>query len=358
MWPGAARDRAWRRNAAKAASSALAGHDARGDLGDRRADGLGDEGHGARGARVDLEHEDRAVLDGVLHVHQAADIQRLGQRRGLALQLVDGLVRQRMHRQRAGAVARMDAGLLDVLHDAGDEGRPCRRERQSTSTSMASVEIGVEQQRVLAEQRVDLAGLVVRVFLLDVLRHQAGHGVEQVGLQHALVMDDLHGAAAEHIGRAHDQREAELAGDEARLLDRIGDAVLRLRRGRASCSSFWKRSRSSARSIMSGEVPRIGMPAFSSASASFSGVWPPNWTMTPTQLARRLLGAQDLQHVLGRQRLEIEPVRGVVVGRHGLRIAVDHDRFDSRHRAARRRRGSSNSRTRCPGRCGSGRRRG
>ena len=93
------------------------------------------------------------------------------------------------------------------------------------------------------------------------------------------------------------------------------------------CSSFWKRSRSSARSIMSGEVPRIGMPAFSSASASFSGVWPPNWTMTPTQLARRLLGAQDLQHVLGRQRLEIEPVGGVVVGRDGLRVAVDHDRF-------------------------------
>ena len=48
-------------------------------------------------------------------------------------------------------------------------------------------QVGVEQQRVLAEQRVDLAGLVVGVLLLDVLRHQAGHGVEQVGLQHALV---------------------------------------------------------------------------------------------------------------------------------------------------------------------------
>jgi hypothetical protein len=92
-------------------------------------------------------------------------------------------------------------------------------------------------------------------------------------------------------------------------------------------SSFWKRSRSSARSIMSGEVPRIGMPAFSSASASFSGVWPPNWTMTPCKRAGGLLGAQDLQHVLRRQRLEIEPVGGVVVGRDGLGVAVDHDRF-------------------------------
>jgi hypothetical protein len=37
------------------------------------ADDLGDEGHGARGARVDFEHVDHAVLDRVLHVHQAAD---------------------------------------------------------------------------------------------------------------------------------------------------------------------------------------------------------------------------------------------------------------------------------------------
>ncbi len=121
----------------------------------------------------------------------------------------------------------MDAGLLDMLHDAGDEGVLAVAEAVDVDLDGVR-EIGVEEQRVLAEQRVDLAGLVVGVFLLDVLRHQAGHGVEQVGLQHALVVDDLHGAAAEHVGRAHDQREAELAGDGARLLDRLGDAVLRL----------------------------------------------------------------------------------------------------------------------------------
>ena len=51
----------------------LAGHDACRDLGDRHADGLGDEGHGAAGARVDFQHVDLAVLDGELHVHQPAD---------------------------------------------------------------------------------------------------------------------------------------------------------------------------------------------------------------------------------------------------------------------------------------------
>ena len=33
----------------------------------------------------------------------------------------------------------------------------------------------------------------------------------------------------------------------------------------------------------------------------------------------------DRKHVLQRQRLEVEPVAGVVVGRDGLRIAVHHD---------------------------------
>ena len=33
--------------------------------------------------------------------------------------------------------------------------------------------------------------------------------------------------------------------------------------------------------MASGEVPRMGTPAASSAAANLSGVWPPNCTMTP-----------------------------------------------------------------------------
>ena len=46
------------------------------------------------------------------------------------------------------------------------------------------------------------------------------------------------------------------------------------------------------------------------------------------QLAARRLDMEDLEHVLGRQRLEIEAVGRVVVGRHRLRVAVDHDRLE------------------------------
>ena len=89
--------------------------------------------------------------------------------------------------------------------------------------------------------------------------------------------------------------------------------------------SLENRSRSSARSMLSGWVPRIGTPAFSTASARLSGVWPPNWTMTPCSVPFGFLALEDLDDVFFGQRLEIEAVGGVVVGRDGLGVAVDHD---------------------------------
>ena len=116
-----------------------------------------------------------------------------------------------------------------------------------------------------------------------------------------------------------------LVGDGARLAPGSWRCRSAAWRSPSRSSSCLKRSRSSARSMASGEVPRIGTFACSSASASLSGVWPPNCTMTPCSVPLRALGVDDLQHVLGGERLEIEPVGGVVVGRHRLRIAVDHD---------------------------------
>ena len=115
-----------------------------------------------------------------------------------------------------------------------------------------------------------------------------------------------------------------------------------------------KRPRSSARSIASTGVPSSGTPASSSAPASFSGVWPPNWTITPSGCS----SSTDGEHVLGGQRLEVEAVGGVVVGRDRLRVAVDHHRVAARARARSSPRARSSSRTRSPGRSGSGRSRG
>ena len=48
--------------------------------------------------------------------------------------------------------------------------------------------------------------------------------------------------------------------------------------------------------------------------------------MTPAIGPGLLLGVDDLEHVLERERLEVQPAGGVVVGGDGLGVAVDHHR--------------------------------
>ena len=70
--------------------------------------------------------------------------------------------------------------------------------------------------------------------------------------------------------------------------------------------------------------------------------------------ARRLLGLDDLEHVLDRERLEVQAVGGVVVGGDRLRVAVHHDRRVAQRAQRHARRARSSSRTPGPARCGSG----
>ena len=84
----------------------------------------------------------------------------------------------------------MDACLLDMLHDARNE--DVLAIAQAIDVHLDRVrEIAVEEQRVLAEHRVDLPGLVVRIARLDVRRDQARQRAEQVILELRLVADDL-----------------------------------------------------------------------------------------------------------------------------------------------------------------------
>ena len=49
----------------------------------------------------------------------------------------------------------------------------------------------------------------------------------------------------------------------------------------------------------------------------------------PGQVPGGGLDVQDVLHVFGSDRLEIEPVARVVVGRDGLGVAIDHDRLET-----------------------------
>ena len=81
----------------------------------------------------------------------------------------------------------------------------------------------------------------------------------------SLVIDHLHAAAAQHIGGAHHDRDSRCARRSARAsstLTAMPDSGM----GISSFSIMARnRSRSSARSMVSGEVPRIRTPAASSA---------------------------------------------------------------------------------------------
>ena len=108
-------------------------------------------------------------------------------------------------RQRAGRVAGVDAGLLDVLHHATE----------------------IELAAVVERVDVDLHGVVEE--LVDqhrVLRGDLGGPVD-VGGQGGLVVDDLHPAAAEHVRGPHQHRVADHLGDPLRLGEGAGHPVLR-----------------------------------------------------------------------------------------------------------------------------------
>ena len=116
-----------------ARASDLADHAARGDLGQRHADRLGHEGHRARGARIHFEHEDRArpgsrtgYSSGRSPSAPAPSASTCSRRRSCISRA------QRIRRQRAGGIAGMHAGFLDVLHDAADQhvALACRRSRR------------------------------------------------------------------------------------------------------------------------------------------------------------------------------------------------------------------------------------
>ena len=116
-----------------------ADHHPRRDLRERNAGRLAHERHRATRARVRLDHEHLAVLHRVLHVEQADDFERVGERARVLLDRLHDLGRERGRRDRARGVAGVHAGFLDVLHAPPPiTTSPVRSRSASTSTSTAS----------------------------------------------------------------------------------------------------------------------------------------------------------------------------------------------------------------------------
>jgi len=84
-----------------------------------------------------------------------------------------------------------------------------------------------------------------------------------------------------------------------------------------------------------GEVDRVGRRAEDRHLGPFQGSrqverrLPTELHDDAEEIPALLFDAHDFDDILGGQRLEIEPVGGVVIGRDGFGVAIDHDRLDA-----------------------------
>ena len=219
----------------------------------------------------------------------------------------------------------MDTRLLDMFHDAAD---------QDVLTVTNGVHVhfhGVVQEAV--QQHRGIVGY------LDRFVHVLG--------QLVLAVDDLHGAAAQHIGRPDHQRIADFPRQFHGLIRGAGQAVGRLLNTQLLDQTL------EALAVL-GQIDGIRRGADDGRPFGFQ---------IAGQLQRRLaavlddqpLGVflvDDLQYVFQSQWLEVQAIRGIVVRGNRLGIAVDHDGLVAVFAHGERRHAHSNSRTRYPGRYG------
>ena len=199
----------------------------------------------------------------------------------------------------------MDPGFLDMLQDAGHRDVHAVADRVDIDLDRVA-QIAVDQHRGRARHL-----------------HRGGDiKVELFG-----PVDDLHAAAAQHIGRAQQHRIADPLGDLDRFVARAGQAV----GGLEQAQPVDQRGEPLA---VFGQVDAVGRGAKDRHARRLQPRRKLERRLAAElhddaeQLAALLFLGDDREDVLLRQRLEIEPVGGFGIGRDRLGVAVDHDRLE------------------------------
>ena len=194
----------------------------------------------------------------------------------------------------------MNTGLLNVLHDATND-------HICAVADSINVYFNGGVQEVVQQHRA-------------VIGHQ--HCVAHVAHQLGFVINDFHGPAAEYVGRTNHQRVTDFAGSDDTFLVTAHGGVFRLFQAQALdhlLETF----------TVFGAVNGVRAGADDGHAGGFQ---------TTSQFQRcltavlhdhtlGLLNVDNFQHVFQGDRLKIQPVGGVVIGGHGLRVTVDHDGF-------------------------------
>ena len=140
------------------------------------------------------------------------------------------------------------------------------------------------------------------------------------------VAHNFHGAATQHVRWADHQREADVFGNGQGLRISGGNSVFRL------LQLQLVHQRLEALAIF-GQIDGVWRGAKDWNAFSFQRVGEFQRGLAAklhnhaVQRAVFLLNAQDFHHMLKGEWLKIQAIRGVIVGRHSLWVAVDHDGF-------------------------------
>ena len=275
----------------------FAGHDPAGDLGQGGAGGLGHEGHRAGGAGVGLNDVDEAVLDRELQVDQSVDLKGQGQGFTPLADRREGLLLQAHRGQGAGGVTGVDAGRFDVLHQTADD------HLAGAIAEGIDIHLGGVLE-VLVNQN--------RVIRLDV------HRFVHVAVELVLAVDHLHGPAAQDIAGAHHHGIADAISHHPGLGLAAGQAIAGLTDVEAPQDRF------ELLAVLRGvDRFRRGAPDAGARGLTGGGLQPVQQRNRQLQRglaaelndhALGLLRLDDVQHILKGEGLEVEAIRGVVVG--------------------------------------------
>ena len=137
------------------------------------------------------------------------------------------------------------------------------------------------------------------------------------------MIDDRHAASAEYEARPHENRIADFGGDFHSIVNGMRDAAWRL--------SYAHFSDEIAEEVtVFGERDVLGRCAENLDTCRFKSLGEIERGLSPELDDRAVapFALVDFHHVLERERLEVEAVGGVVVGRDGLGVGVDHHDFD------------------------------
>jgi len=188
--------------------------------------------------------------------------------------------------------------LLDMLHDAANQHAFAVANRVDVHFYCVIEEFIQQHRRIVRDA-------------------DCGH---KVATQVDFVVDNLHCAAAQHIGGTHHQRIGDLFGFLNRLLQRRDGGVSRLQQLQA----LYRLLETFAVFCAVNRV-RAGADNRYARCFQFARQFQRRLAAVLDDHALRLLDTHDFQHIFQRYRLEVEAVRGVVIGGDGLRVTVDHN---------------------------------